>query len=246
MTTTASLFITTKSIVREECYIPCTVRILNLAANARTWFCILFVNLIALNVIQRLLPNCQIALFCNFLPAKATGSILNRVLLSLEILLCPLPAPVVLLPVNRWPRQDPVPTWSQHPVYFNQVDIVCIFGTKRQCLQKTEQRDYPTKLAWRLLFRELHHPMERWPQHFTKQFSATASKKNGSSILFTKLVPRNEAAGAMGHVECPCRIWQSVNSHDTQNSWNASFQCKLYLRNMSITWCKRHCQNILL
>jgi hypothetical protein len=104
---------------RFQLAIPRMIRVLQTAADARKDFGVLLMKSYAVQMIQRLLPDGQIIFLDQLLPAQTTSSVLNFVLLRLQILLGPLPTLVVFLPVNGRTGQNPITTRSQNTVHLN-------------------------------------------------------------------------------------------------------------------------------
>jgi hypothetical protein len=92
-----------------------------------------------LNVVKWFLPNGKTPFLCIFLPAKALSTILNGILLCLQIFFRPVPALVMCFPIHRWARQNPKPTRPQHPVDLNQIYIICTRPLKM--FSVTESKD---------------------------------------------------------------------------------------------------------
>jgi hypothetical protein len=66
---------------------------------------ILLVVVFTLNVVKWFLPNGKTPFLCIFLPAKALSTILNGILLCLQIFFRPVGALVMSFPIYRWARQ---------------------------------------------------------------------------------------------------------------------------------------------
>lgn len=79
-----------------------------------------------MNVISRLLPDSNVAFLLDLLPAEACGNFLDSLLLFIQVIFRPGPPLIVLLPVNWWSRQDPIPSRSQNTVNLYQVQPICI------------------------------------------------------------------------------------------------------------------------
>ena len=88
--------------------IPSSIRIVTLA-DMGCLICLL--NIGTLKMVLRLLPDGEISLLNNLLPAKAPRNILNLVLLLLEVVLGPLPPLVVCLPIDWRTRENPISSW---------------------------------------------------------------------------------------------------------------------------------------
>ncbi len=86
---------------------------------------ILLAVVFTLNVVKWFVPNGETPLLTVFLPAKALSTILNGILLCLQIFFRPVGALVMSFPIHRWAGQNPKPTMSQHPVDLNQIYIIC-------------------------------------------------------------------------------------------------------------------------
>lgn len=76
-------------------------------------------------MVFRLLPNGEVILLNYFCPTYAFGHFLNSILLLLQILFGPFPPPPVFLPSNRWARENPIATWPQNSIHFNQIQTIC-------------------------------------------------------------------------------------------------------------------------
>lgn len=57
---------------------------------------------LAVNVVSRLLPDSNVAILFDLLPAEASGNCLDSLLLCIQVLSSPVPSLPVLLPVDWW------------------------------------------------------------------------------------------------------------------------------------------------
>lgn len=101
------------------------VRILQFAADMGKNSGVLLMISHTVYVVPWLLPDGEVVLLRNLSPAQAASTILNLILLALQVFLSPRPAFVVCLPVDRGTRQDPVASRPQHTVNFDQENVVC-------------------------------------------------------------------------------------------------------------------------
>jgi hypothetical protein len=111
----------TVRLMRQACgyqYQPCRVWILARAEGRR-------LGSLAAGVVVGFLPDGDVAGFLDLGPAEAPGDSLDGLLLGVEVLLGPLPPLPVLLPIDRRPGQDPVPSGTQHAVNLDQVQSIC-------------------------------------------------------------------------------------------------------------------------
>jgi hypothetical protein len=61
-----------------------------------------FAGGLAVDMISRFLPDCNVTNFLDLLPAEAFGNCLDGLLLCIQVLPGPLPSLGVLLPVDWW------------------------------------------------------------------------------------------------------------------------------------------------
>ena len=88
-------------------YLPGSIWIL---ARAKGWGLDNLANGLAVNVVSRLLPDSNVTDLHDLLPAEAFGNFLNSLLLCIQVLSSPGPTLPVLLPVDGWSGQDPIPS----------------------------------------------------------------------------------------------------------------------------------------
>ena len=88
-------------------YLPGSIWIL---AIAKGWGLDNLANGLAVNVVSRLLPDSNVTDLHDLLPAEAFGNFLNSLLLCIQVLSSPGPTLPVLLPVDGWSGQDPIPS----------------------------------------------------------------------------------------------------------------------------------------
>lgn len=86
-----------------------------------------FVYGLAMNVVSRLLPYSNIALLLDLLPAEAPGNCLNGFLLCIQVFFSPGPPLPVFLPVDWWPRQNPITSRPQDTINLYQVQPICAY-----------------------------------------------------------------------------------------------------------------------
>lgn len=96
-------------------------------------------DLLALDMVDRFLPYCNIVFFDELLPAETACNILDLQLFGVQIIPGSLPALPVMLPVDRRSGYDPIPARSKQPVYFNQVLPICTGGRESNSLNVCNQ-----------------------------------------------------------------------------------------------------------
>jgi len=99
-------------------YLPGSIWIL---ARAKGWGLDNLANGLAVNVVSRLLPDSNVTDLHDLLPAEAFGNFLNSLLLCIQVLSSPGPTLPVLLPVDGWSGQDPIPSRPQNAIDLYQV-----------------------------------------------------------------------------------------------------------------------------
>ena len=99
-------------------YLPGSIWIL---ARAKGWGLDNLANGLAVNVVSRLLPDSNVTFLLDLLPAEVSGNFLNSLLLCIQVLFGPGPTLPVLLPVDGWSGQDPIPSRPQNAIDLYQV-----------------------------------------------------------------------------------------------------------------------------
>lgn len=97
---------------------------------------------LAADVVDWFLPNCNVFLLLDLVPAEALRDGFDCILLRAQILLSPLPPLPVALPVDGRPRQDPVPSGPQDAVDFDQVLPICQCKSPINLAQQVGQDAY--------------------------------------------------------------------------------------------------------